>query len=205
MPIDHEVSKNEEINSPENLPVNVEEEPGQKIVEDLIIDEAEIEAELEQIKEKADTINKISSHVNPVLTLDFDTEIPTFAHQPQVDDKRNEKSVELNEIAGRQQTAFSLNEKLKTESAELSEQLADHTPIKDLRKAISVNDKFTFLHDLFRNDEAMYNRSLKTINNFSIYPEAEFWIRRELKVKLGWDEKAEAVKLFDNYVRRRFS
>jgi len=51
----------------------------------------------------------------------------------------------------------------------------------------------------------MYERSIKTINSFSIYPEAEYWIQRELKVKLGWKEKDEAVVLFDQIVKRRFS
>lgn len=62
-----------------------------------------------------------------------------------------------------------------------------------------------FLSELFRGDETMYERSLKTINNFRIYPEAEYWIERELKVKLGWDENKEAVKQFRHLVRRRFS
>ena len=51
----------------------------------------------------------------------------------------------------------------------------------------------------------MYERSLKTINSFNIYPEAEYWIQRELKVKLGWLEEQEAVKVFDQLVKRRFS
>ena len=46
---------------------------------------------------------------------------------------------------------------------------------------------FLFINDLFRGDEAMYERSIKTINSFNIYPEAEYWISRELKVKLGWN------------------
>jgi hypothetical protein len=62
-----------------------------------------------------------------------------------------------------------------------------------------------FLSELFRGDETMYERSIKTINNFRIYPEAEYWIERELKVKLGWDENKEAVKVFRKLIKRRFS
>ena len=32
----------------------------------------------------------------------------------------------------------------------------------------------------------MYERSIKTINSFTIWPEAEYWIKREFKTKLGW-------------------
>jgi hypothetical protein len=51
----------------------------------------------------------------------------------------------------------------------------------------------------------MYERSIKTINSFNIYGEAELWIKRELKLKLGWNEGAEAVHLFDHLIKRRFS
>jgi hypothetical protein len=78
-------------------------------------------------------------------------------------------------------------------------------PVKDLRKAIGINDRFLFVSELFRGDETMYERSIKTINNFSIYPEAEYWMNRELKVKLGWDDNKETVKQFYLLVKRRFS
>lgn len=51
----------------------------------------------------------------------------------------------------------------------------------------------------------MYERSIKTINGFTIYPEAEFWIKRELKTKLGWNDDNETVQLFETLVKRRFS
>lgn len=74
-----------------------------------------------------------------------------------------------------------------------------------MKKAITINDRHRFIHELFRDDETMYERSIKTINSFHIFAEAEFWIQRELKVKLGWDTTLELVKVFDQLVRRRFS
>ena len=97
-----------------------------------------------------------------------------------------------------------LNDHLKEEIVEVATKL-EETPIRDLRKAISVNDKYLFAHMLFRGDESMYERSIKTINSFNIYPEAQYWIQRELKVKLSWEEGNETVKLFDQLVKRRFS
>jgi hypothetical protein len=120
-------------------------------------------------------------------------EVPTLSHQPQVK--------ELNEVMGRGEP--SLNERLYERKTELGEKLKEE-PLKDIKKAIGVNDRFIFITELFRGDEAMYERSLKTINHFTIYPEAEFWILRELKLKLGWNEEHPAVKQFDQLVRRRF-
>lgn len=98
----------------------------------------------------------------------------------------------------------SLNEKLKQARVELADTLKE-TPIRDLRKAIGINDRFLFIDELFRGDEAMYERSIKTINSFNIYPEAEYWIVRELKTKLGWSQGSKVVDHFDQLIRRRFS
>jgi len=132
---------------------------------------------------------------NGQLDMVFDpmTEIPTLSHQPkerEVNDSR--KDVE------------SLNDKLKQGKTELVEVLKE-TPVKDLRKAIGINDRFLFINDLFRGDESVYERSIKTINSFNIYAEAEYWINRELKVKLGWDNNHSSVQHFDQLVKRRFS
>jgi hypothetical protein len=129
---------------------------------------------------------------NGQLDMVFDPllEIPTLSHQ-------------LKEKKGDGQ-AESLNDRLKQGKAELMEVLKE-TPIKDLRKAIGINDRFLFINDLFRGDEVMYERSIKTINSFNIYPEAEYWISRELKVKLGWDNDLATVAQFDQLVKRRFS
>lgn len=133
------------------------------------------------------------------LHFDITDEAPTLTQQ-QFDPEPLPR--ELHEVIGSR--AESLNDRLKKEQVELAHKLKE-TPIKDLRKAIGVNDKFLFVRELFRGDEAMYDRSLKTINNFHILPEAEYWISRELKVKLGWDDRSGVVQSFYQLVRRRFA
>lgn len=93
---------------------------------------------------------------------------------------------------------------MKENRTEIMHALKD-TPIRDLRKAIGINDRFVFINELFRGDEVMYERSIKTINSFNIYPEAEYWMNRELKIKLGWDETRDLVTHFYQLVKRRFS
>jgi hypothetical protein len=109
---------------------------------------------------------------------------------------------ELNEVLPSNST--SLNDILNKSQVQVSDSLSE-APIKDLKKAIGVNERFLYLNELFRGDEAMYERSIKTINAFNVYPEAELWIRRELKLKLGWDEKYQTVKQFDQLIKRRFA
>jgi len=132
---------------------------------------------------------------NGQLDMVFDpmAEIPTLSHQP--------KEKEVNDTTTQ---AESLNDKLKQGKTEIIEVLKE-TPVKDLRKAVGINDRFLFINELFRGDENMYERSIKTINSFNIYAEAEYWISRELKLKLGWNNELPSVQQFDQLVKRRFS
>jgi hypothetical protein len=171
-----------------------------KTVEVLQVDEAEIEAELEEIKRNAEAMQKISIQNKPHIIIDSEADIPTLTHQQP---KQEEEKKEINDTAGGN-IAASLNEKLKQSKIDLGDTLTE-IPIRDLRKAIGVNDRFLFINELFRGDEPAYERSIKTINSFSIFPEAEYWIQRELKVKNGWNDGNEIVQQFYHLVKRRFS
>lgn len=121
-------------------------------------------------------------------------EIPTLAHQPK-------EIYELNDV---HIDSDSLNDKLKEEKTEVAATIKGDT-VQDLRRAIGINDRYRFINELFRGDEDMYERSIKTINSFSSFAEADTWIQRELKVKIGWNEKNTTVRDFDQVVKRRFS
>ena len=95
----------------------------------------------------------------------------------------------------------------KIEIKEVKE-VKDHLvmePIKDLRSAIGINDKFQFIQELFGGDEKAFEIGIKTINAFKIFPEAQFYIKRELREKNNWDEESNVVKQFDQLIKRRFS
>lgn len=173
-------------------------ESEEKLIEVLQVDEKEIEEELEQIKKHAEIVNSMSANAKPGFVYDPIEDMPTLAHQTPIEKKQKKENAIPFEYPE------SLNDRLKEIKIELSEKLTD-TPIKDLRKAIGVNDRYLFLNELFRGDEAMYERSIKTIQNFSIFAEAEYWIKRELKIKIGWHEGHPVVKQFDQLVKRRFS
>lgn len=167
----------------------------EKVVLSLDIDPADIEEELEQIKRTAEAKNSISLKNRRPFAFDPLEDTPTLYHQKKAQDRElNESVISLSDT---------LNDKLRESKKELSEALKD-TPVKDLKKAIGINDRFQFINELFQGDEVMYERSIKTINGFSIYPEAEYWIRRELKTKLGWGEDHPVVIQFDQLVKRRF-
>ena len=139
------------------------------------------------------------SEMNSGWLFDTATEIPTLALQP----KKNEFA-EINQLMESIHSMPVLNEKLRANQIEIGT-LLNNEPIKELKKGIGINDRFLFVQELFRGDEIMYERSIKTIDSFAIYPEAQFWIQRELKLKIGWNEDSTTVKHFDQLVKRRFS
>jgi hypothetical protein len=203
-------------------------EAEEKVVEVLEVDEQEIAQELEEIKKNASLMNGIASANRPSIKIE---DIPTLqgrlgnleAYVPFEDEAIKKKEAELAKATEQvpikvtwDETAKEINEAIKIEEdktvnetvvvetkKELSEALQEQ-PIKDLKKAIGINEKFLYINELFRGDEDMYERSIKTINGFDIYAEAEFWIRRELKIKLGWDDRYQTVRQFDALIKRRF-
>jgi hypothetical protein len=166
-----------------------------KIVEKTVEEAKETTEVKETILVDNGTLSVVQRNGQLDMVFDPMTEIPTLSHQSR------ETGKEVNDATAQ---AESLNDKLKQGKTELIEVFKE-TPVKDLRKAVGINDRFLFIKELFRGDENMYERSIKTINSFNIYAEAEYWITRELKVKLGWNKDEPSVLHFDQLVKRRFS
>ncbi len=89
-------------------------------------------------------------------------------------------------------------------TSELQEKLA-LDPIKDLKSAIGINDKFQFIEMLFGGDEKAFDQAVKSINGFKIYAEAQFWVKSNLREQYNWDDSTTVVKSFDLLVKRRFA
>src|SRR5580700_10084541 len=111
------------------------------------IEEILPEPEAEEKKQPASPNKPSSSGKNGQDRWVYDPvyDIPTLAHQT--------NGKELNDVIG--SGSKSLNDKLKVDSQDLAAILKD-SPLRDLKKAIGINDRFVFINELFRGDEAMY-------------------------------------------------
>jgi hypothetical protein len=192
----------------QNITPSIIEQSEEKIIEVLEVDENEIEAELLALRKSAELKNELSLKGRPVPEAFIDPldEIPTLAshHAYLPDDSAViiPKPSDINQQVSLDEA--SLNDMHKTAKIELADRLQD-SPVKDLRKAIGINDRYLYINELFNGNEAMFERTLKTLNSFSILPEAEFWIQRELKLKMGWNDENPQVQQFIQLVKRRFS
>jgi hypothetical protein len=192
-----EMPEDKEVNLPPVAKVEVP-EPVKKSSYQPLYQETEYSLRRPAVTEEIaeEPISRYAPQPQQVLNPAFSSavETPTLAqYQPKK---------ELHEVIAEKKE--SLNDRLKQDKTEVAHVLKE-SPIKDLRKGIGINDRFTFVRELFRGDEAFYERSIKTINSFHIFSEAEYWINRELKFKIGWDEDKEVVRHFYQLVRRRFS
>jgi hypothetical protein len=171
--------------------------------------EVELPLEQEQTKEVFTPYTSYQQNLNPAFDSVAEAS-PVNRYEPKEEVKPFQQSIpfasnrakEVHELLAVQQE--SLNDRLKEDKKELAHVLTA-VPIKDLRKAVGINERFTLVNDLFKGDDNMYERSIKTINNFHAFSEAEYWINRELKVRLAWDDENPTVQHFYHLVRRRFS
>ena len=74
----------------------------------------------------------------------------------------------------------------------------------DLRSLIGINDKFTFINDLFEKDMRNYNEFINALNKIEDLGEAQSFVQQNATVH-NWDKESMAVQLFMSVYKRRYS
>ncbi len=97
----------------------------------------------------------------------------------------------------------SLGEKLAPNEDHSIAARMQQSPIKDLREAIGINEKFLFINELFKGNLNQYNKSIDELNAFESINGA-FTCLIELKVQHQWDEKGIAFKRLKELIERKF-
>jgi len=100
-----------------------------------------------------------------------------------------------------QQKSF-LNEALSQykNMSDISKKLQSR-PLKDISSAISLNEKYLFIKELFNNDSDLYHKTLEKLNNAPNFNEAI----RYLDGRFEWDFDEEQVQRLLELVRRRYA
>lgn len=97
--------------------------------------------------------------------------------------------------------AASLFEKKQNDKTLASQ--ASRQPISNIKAAIGINDKFSYLKELFKNNVNEYNEALEKLNNFDSYADAEDYFQ-ELKAKYGWDPESKPFQGLADLLNRRY-
>jgi len=139
----------------------------------------------------------------PLLEIFQEVIQPEILEKEEIATNRNENAEEI-PLQDVKILHLEINEIHSKKAVEISQHLQE-TSIKDLRKAIGINDKYLFINELFGGDEKLFENSIKTINQFNIFAEADFWIKKELIAIKKWNLDLPVVEQFMLLVKRRFS
>ncbi|HCS86920.1 MAG TPA: hypothetical protein DIW30_00265 [Bacteroidales bacterium] len=74
-------------------------------------------------------------------------------------------------------------------------------PVSDIRKAISLGDRFLFQRELFASDGEKMSKTIDILNKMHSLEEATEYIEKHFQ----WQEDNPATKLFTSILHRRFS
>jgi len=115
------------------------------------------------------------------------TPVPKVFTQPKVEVKPQQRS---------------LNDLFNEQKKDLGEKF-QQTKIADLTKAMSINDKFLFIRELFKNKSEEFSHAIHTLNKCENIEEA-FDTMEGLKKQYFWDSTSSAYLALCDLVRRKF-
>jgi len=136
--------------------------------------------------------DKDNSETSPVITKD-----PTKKPEEELQIKfEEEKNAKTEIVADRLQNGQSfMNESLRQQvsSKDLSSKLTSQ-PISDIGGAMGLNEKFSFIQELFNNDPDKFTETINTLNRASNFNEAFSY----LNDTFNWDmDDSQVQKLLD--------
>ncbi len=99
-------------------------------------------------------------------------------------------------------TVKTLGEKVTTGTHNLGEQL-NSKKVSDLRTVININDKFSFMSELFHNNMKAYNDFILRLNAIDTRDEALMCVN-EVSAQYKWDEGSLAVQSFYKVFDKKF-
>ena len=128
-----------------------------------------------------------------------------IANEEQIEEIGSKESEKQNDEAPKL-TAESLNEKISklSQSESLANKLQNQ-PIKNLKTAIGLNERFLFANELFSGDGIEYNRAIEEFNHLESLDAALRLIEHKYQPTYNWDFDDRTVQNFLLYLKRRFS
>ena len=150
----------------------------------------EIEPVVEEEVEEVEVVAMEPPITTPDLsTPPQETTVNTKIEEPAQPEKPAVRS--LNDLLNENKEDKSLNTKFQ------------NVKVTDLTKSISINDKFLFIRELFRNRGEEFSAAIQTFNNCQNIDDA-FNYMETLKKQYFWDSTSTAYLTFCDLIRRKF-
>ena len=180
--------------------------------------EPETEPETENVSENdSENISEIENDSEPEETETNHSSLVDNQVQSETETTEIQKSPELtntqNQNTDKPESSL-LADRFTNQNKSLSETIAaspansfvggrmQFQPISDLATGIGLNDKFTFINELFGNNPAQYEEAITRINK-AVNADEAGWILQKYH-SAEWQNKAETLQRLKDFVKRRF-
>ncbi len=136
---------------------------------------------------QVDDVNEPEIDTRQVNLMDMIEEVIQEKTTPPAEE--NTPIISLNEILAQQQTQHTILKSL------------EKAPIEDLKKSITMNQRFQFARELFKGDSEQYELCISELNNAS--SDKAFDVLENMKRKWNWDTTSIAYIELEELVQRR--
>lgn len=103
-------------------------------------------------------------------------------------------------LADQFQGAPTLHERLHEKMTKEEDTLSHAKPVKNLMEAIGINDRYTFVRELFNGDNAKFESAIHFLNEAASFNDAYNY----MIMYFNWDMDSEPVQLLLDIIRRKF-
>lgn len=98
-----------------------------------------------------------------------------------------------------------MNEKYgKPATASIADTLSNNR-IESLKNSISINQRFSFINELFDGDNMAYYTTIQKLDEFKTPEEARQYVQHDLAQRYDWSKKQDSVTKLIRLIERKFS
>ncbi|MDR0874562.1 MAG: hypothetical protein LBN27_14040 [Prevotellaceae bacterium] len=167
---------------------------------------AEVKEEVTEVKEEVIEVTEVNAEevpavAEPVVEIIVEKEPERVVETPVTStiSVTSVTSVATKTILADTIKTTSLNEKLSEKASRSLDKALSNQKITDLKKSISLNDKFRFQREIFGGNAALLNQTLDALNEISDKGEAT-----EFLADLNLDSENATVAAFLELINRKF-
>lgn len=137
----------------------------------------------------------------PAAAADTATATAAAPAAPAVSQEKPTKRAKTVEtLADQFQGGATLHESLHNKISKEEDTLAHAKPVTDLLSAIGINDRYTFIRELFNGDSGKFESAIKFLNDATSFNDAYNY----MLLYFNWDMESEPVQLLLDMIRRKF-
>jgi hypothetical protein len=164
---------------------------------------------MEEEKKIIAVLDEIAESEEPEMPQEVAEEDPVWVHEERqvVEDKVvvtvfKDEEVAINDTEQPKPTINDLM--IGRASANLAAKLSQE-PLKDLKVAISLNDKLVFVKDLFSGYSLAYAEAIDVLNKLETFEAADQYLKTNYISQHKWTEKQATADRFYELLNRRFT